>query len=961
MNSALSPASVESNDWSPINGYQAYGANGANNKNLRGLPDTPPISQHSSASTTDGPMSNGNRGPPNGNPSPPSSISRSSDGGGLYAPSIAPSIASSVDGRRAYMMEEALSEHYRVLRNYLAAYLNSERGDSRQNRARDKLLRLSSVQFQELSTDVYDELLRREDDRKRGGPAAPANQTPKFLQPKDNFHFKRNQARQKLSTLPSDRFRQLATDVFYELERRYPRFAGGGRLDSRAGSMDSTRAPRPNFAPPPRTASRGAPDMQRRGPSPFRNGSPFEGPPPGIQPGLDTSPNDYSRALPKTFQSNTIIPNKGMLVEDDDDDDAPRNLDGPTNHEAAELRTQVQKLEQKVDELQGELREKSSELDKTRSLEQDQNSSLENERSGWDNLRYSLEAKVKEAQDLNNSLQAELDRIRSESLNNERQMREELDGAREQLDSAVLSERELERGLRAQIEDARQEGRNIERDLRAQLDDLARNNTQTRERSNSASAPSEWRERYEALERELAEQRQTTEEVRREAAQSLVEMRDLSMQSAETVEKEERLLDTVAALEREVRDWKSRYAKVKSQNRSMRSSSMGLPGMNGDSAQYATDSAFISPNGLVKDFHLTNYQLAIDELLQLARKPNSEATIEGMKQVIVGVRQISSDIDAAPTSSSSVNGSQSSSSPDTARLKTKLSQAANNLITASKGHASAAGLAPVSLVDAAATHLTSAVIDLVRVVKIRPTPADEIERDEIEISKPAPLNMRGKTPTSPNESGLLISKPNGLSGHARNKSSMNSNMSSGQYSAYSRYSRYSNSMSPARENMVNGDGKGLGISPVMPMSMVRESGVEEFKNYLEDSTAVLVRSIQPLVNTIRTGGANDPSADATISAYIREISVTVNDIVRKTNEAVYELQDSALQKHAPPVAKALEICSTELIKLSEEKNGNDSLPPIAFRIARATKELVLRVDRIKSGELTAEMSLPAEF
>lgn len=450
--------------------------------------------------------------------------------------------------------------------------------------------------------------------------------------------------------------------------------------------------------------------------------------------------------------------------------------------------------------------------------------SLEKERSEWTNLRFNLEAKVKEAQDLNDSLKSELDRIRNETSNNEREMREQLDDSRR-------NERDLERDLRAQIEEARREGREIERDLRAQMASMPMNNSQGRDRSVSNGAPGEWREKYEALEREIAEQRQTTDEVRREAAQSLLEMRDLSMQSAETIEKEECLLDTVAALEREVRDWKSRYTRVKSQNRSMRSSSLGLPGINGDSSQYATEAAFVSPDGLVKDFHLTNYQLAIDELLQLARRADSDAMIEGMKQVVVCVRLISADINIVSTPMSSVDGSQSESSADPARLKGKLSQAANNLITASKTHANAAGLAPVSLVDAAASHLTNAVIDLVRLVKIRPTPADEMERDDFEIPKPAPLAMRNKTPTFPNDSSFLSSKANGAAGHARNKSSMNSNMSSGQYSAYSRYSRYSNNMSPARENIANGDvtGKGLGISQVTPMGIVRESGIEEFK------------------------------------------------------------------------------------------------------------------------------------
>ncbi|CAJ0767385.1 13333_t:CDS:2, partial [Entrophospora sp. SA101] len=78
--------------------------------------------------------------------------------------------------------------------------------------ARDKLTRLTKNQFQELSTDVYDELTRRIRD---------SNEAP-FLPVRDEFHPKRNQARQKLATLPKSRFKDLASDVYYELERRFP-------------------------------------------------------------------------------------------------------------------------------------------------------------------------------------------------------------------------------------------------------------------------------------------------------------------------------------------------------------------------------------------------------------------------------------------------------------------------------------------------------------------------------------------------------------------------------------------------------------------------------------------------------------------------------------------------------------------------------------------------------------------
>ena len=222
----LSPVSVNSNDWSPT-GYQAYNQGPlrlhSNSPIPPRLPDTPPVSSHASASTstTDGGMqaAMSRRRPSNGNPSPPSSV--------------AGSVAGSNDGSRRAFMEEQLSEHYRMLKGYLAPYLQSQAPHPQQNRARDKLIRLSSVQFQELSTDVYDEMLRREEDRKSGGPASPGNSTPRYLLPRPNFHFKRNQARQKLSTAATDRFRQLATDVFYELERRFPPLQPARSPDSR--------------------------------------------------------------------------------------------------------------------------------------------------------------------------------------------------------------------------------------------------------------------------------------------------------------------------------------------------------------------------------------------------------------------------------------------------------------------------------------------------------------------------------------------------------------------------------------------------------------------------------------------------------------------------------------------------------------------------------------------------------
>ncbi|KAG8807702.1 component of the polarisome [Serendipita sp. 399] len=93
-------------------------------------------------------------------------------------------------------------------------------------RAREKLQRLTQQQFRELSTDVYDEVVRRE-----------TNPGVLFLPAREDYHPKRNQARQKLSTLPRTRLGDLVSDVSSDLERRYPEIKE--ILGSPPGTADS--------------------------------------------------------------------------------------------------------------------------------------------------------------------------------------------------------------------------------------------------------------------------------------------------------------------------------------------------------------------------------------------------------------------------------------------------------------------------------------------------------------------------------------------------------------------------------------------------------------------------------------------------------------------------------------------------------------------------------------------------
>ncbi|CAI6334672.1 unnamed protein product [Periconia digitata] len=911
-NGPLSPVSTaESAEWSPITRYQDLSTDLPYSPtfppNNRGT--TPPTSVHGRTSTNGGTTPNG-MPRPNGNPSPPNSVARSSDGTGLYAQHLS---EQGPKNRKIMVLEETLAEHYRVLRTYLGPYLRDEQGNPRPSRAKDKLTRLSPVQFQELSTDVYDESIRREQDRKRGGPNAPGNDTPKFLLPKNTFHPKRNQARQKLSTLPIERFRQLATDVFYELERRFPRFGGPDmpRSASPAGSMAS----RGSRGPPSRVGTPNSANGGMRGGRPPPGG--YRGPPPpgALRPG--GPPNELGRPLPKTFQSNTIVPNKGTMVEDDDsggDDDDAFNLEGAaarrqTNKSMksmgeaqekmiSELQGQVSELQSKIGSLEDALKSKDEEMVKLHDSEKQRDGTSASERAEWDELRYSLEEKVDNAEALNSSLRADIDRIRSENADTERKLRD-------------------------------------------QIEDLESNPPQA-----AYNVGDEWKDRCEDLERELSEQQQITDEVRRDAQTFLQEMRELSSRSDAAVEREERFASRVSSLEAELKDWKSRYANAKTQLRTLKASSIGLASLaSPDISNYTRDANFATPDGVVKDVHVTQFQLSIDELLQVARRADSEQVLETMRHVVKCVRAITGDVDGTPFSAiqspaSSVNGDLSGPEKQQAKLKSRVSATANNLITASKNHASSAGLSPVSLLDAAASHLSTAVIELVKLVRVRPTPEGELTQDE-EDDRPMPLKPTTYSAYSPYSmnninGGAVGAVPN----HQRHRSK-------GGSSSSTRYSNYSSPYSGYDRQSVVTNG----------MSFERDTGMTVFKNYLEDQTALLVQSIQPLVNLIRSTPNPTAADEQQISDYIQDISRAVEDTAARTFDAIKELSNPALKKHVTPVVEVLEDCRRSMLEVDVRGGNEDKLPPLAFKTARALKELVLRVDRIETGELTFDRPL----
>jgi hypothetical protein len=143
--------------------------------------------------------------------------------------------------------------------------------------------------------------------------------------------------------------------------------------------------------------------------------------------------------------------------------------------------------------------------------------------------------------------------------------------------------------------------------------------------------------------------------------------------------------------------------------------------------------------------------------------------------------------------------------------------------------------------------------------------------------------------------------------------------------------------------------------------------------YLEDQTASLVQNIQSLVTSIRS----DAGIKA-ISGQINAIAENVGNVVSSTEETMSATGNGPLRSQSEPVLRKLANCRERLLQAGDAgqeiadagrdddegdkawRAWNQSLPPLAFEIARETKELVLRVDVI-DGEQSGRRENGEDF
>jgi hypothetical protein len=94
-------------------------------------------------------------------------------------------------------------------------------------------------------------------------------------------------------------------------------------------------------------------------------------------------------------------------------------------------------------------------------------------------------------------------------------------------------------------------------------------------------------------------------------------------------------------------------------------------------------------------------------------------------------------------------------------LKSKTHATLSNLMTASKNHAMSFGVSPVSLLDAAASHLASTVVDLIRLLKVRRTNPNESGRESRTLLSPklSSFSFNNNSTSSNNHSASSSKSP----------------------------------------------------------------------------------------------------------------------------------------------------------------------------------------------------------
>ena len=374
----------------------------------------------------------------------------------------------------------------------------------------------------------------------------------------------------------------------------------------------------------------------------------------------------------------------------------------------------------------------------------------------------------------------------------------------------------------------------------------------------------------------------------------------------------------VARLQSELREWKSRYSQLKVQVRS--ASSIGSSSHLNSPIRIDLKSRLVpTDDGVIGDSSVSRFQNSIDELLAAVRRDGNEV-LGVMTEVVKATRTITDEI-------KQYGNRAVEDDPKVRKLTSRLSATANNLFTATKNHVSSQGLSPVSLVDAAASHLASTVVDLIKVVKMRPSSGT---RSSIRIDEDAQSDRSRYS-----ELGTPLTSPMGpLNSPSSNKSiPVALNLGS--------RSNLAPRTTALREEIYapRSPGSPRSIDSRSSRNMSSSKDEEEIQSYLDTQTEAIVESIQTLLTRIR-----NPKLESIddVRPQIDEIITIVEKIVEFMDRQGSKIDRFGVENNRlMTVLRQLEGCCGLMRNFARASSSEDGfqhrLAMIAFDVSKQIK------------------------
>jgi hypothetical protein len=148
-----------------------------------------------------------------------------------------------------------------------------------------------------------------------------------------------------------------------------------------------------------------------------------------------------------------------------------------------------------------------------------------------------------------------------------------------------------------------------------------------------------------------------------------------------------------------------------------------------------------SSDGGILDIHITAFQSAIDSLLTIGRSNSPTRVLQPMKSVVNAVTAIVDDVRAYERR---IPRDQVDSDVEFLQgLRERAEATLSNLAVAAKTHATSSGMSPVSLLDAAASHVSVTITEMGKAVQIRK--ATKAEQEKFAMTQYSPTATGGFT------------------------------------------------------------------------------------------------------------------------------------------------------------------------------------------------------------------------